>query len=166
LGLRIVGIHEYVSLEAAITAMPSINWGAVWASPSVSLRILVLASFDTVRLFVSRILLPFSARPLSLRNALARIWVGTTFVNNAQIFYSEPPNHNVAKIKAHECCTYVIPTTNSVDLKDADAVVIYCHGGGMAIGHPLQYLKEYQRWIQLGKKKGGNIVFLAPQYRA
>lgn len=145
--------------------MPSINWAVVFASPLSSLKILVLASSATLRLLLGRILLPFSSRPLSLRNDIARSWIGTTFVHNAQILYSEPSKHDILKIEAPGFTTYVVPTTKPADLKLADAVVIYVHGGGMAMGHPLQYLKDYQRWIQHGREKGGKFVFLAPQYR-
>jgi acetyl esterase/lipase len=49
-------------------------------------------------------------------------------------------------------------------MQNADAVYIHAHGGGMAIGHPLQYLEEYRRWVKLAAKRGKSLVILAPAY--
>lgn len=93
------------------------------------------------------------------------MWLGTTFVNNPEILYSEPASHDTQLIETIDFKSYVIPDIAPSDLKHADAVVIYCHGGGLIIGHPLQYLAEYKRWARGARAQGKKIVFLALQYR-
>jgi acetyl esterase/lipase len=137
----------------------------VRAAPGASLKIIALASWGTIRLTIARIIRPFTARPLSFRNEVARMWLGTTFVNKPDIFYSEPANHDTQVIETADFKSYGIPGTAPSDLKHADAVVIFCHGGGMMIGHPLQYLAEYKRWARGASRLGKKIVFLALQYR-
>ncbi|OCK80947.1 alpha/beta-hydrolase [Lepidopterella palustris CBS 459.81] len=143
--------------------MPSINWAEVRSSPLKSLKIVFTATFQTfVALF--RRLIPFTSRPLGLRNAIARAWLGITFVHNAKILYSEPSSHHAQKIEEPGFTTFVIPTTKPAVLWGADAVVLFEHGGGMIMGHPLQYLDTYERWVKEASKIGKKIVILALQY--
>lgn len=34
------------------------------------------------------------------------------------------------------------------------------------VGHPLQYLQEYNRWVELAANQGKKLVILAPVYRS
>jgi hypothetical protein len=142
--------------------MPSINWAQVLATPKITLKIIIVGTWSSLGVILGR---PFSSSPLSLRNALARVWLGTIFVTNHSILYSEPSNHNAQAIDGPDFTAYVIPSMEPSELSKADAVVVFAHGGGMMIGHPLQYLKEYRRWAGKARKMGKNIAFFALKYR-
>lgn len=147
--------------------MPSINWSEVFAHPFASVKILLLATARSLRPIFLSIVAPSSIQPLGLRNSLARAWMGTIFVNSAAIFYSEPSQHGVQKIELPgiDGDLYIVPTTKEVELKDADAVVIWCHGGGLIAGHPLQYLKSYRRWVKVSEVLGKKTIFVPVRYR-
>jgi hypothetical protein len=144
--------------------MPSINWNLVFSRPLASAKIAGLASLRTVVVILGR-LNPFASNHLSLRNAIARAWLGTLFSINASIFYEAPSGHDAQLISNTSFQAYLVPTTPIQELKSADCVVLFAHGGGMVIGHPLQYLKEYKRWAATAAKKGKVIRFLAVRYR-
>ena len=147
--------------------MPSINWSEVFAHPFASLKILLLATTRSLKAISLSLVSPSSIQPLGLRNSLARAWMGTIFVNSATIFYSEPLNHGVQKVKLLDTHgdLYFVPTTEEGGLKSVDAVVLWCHGGGLIAGHPLQYLKSYRRWVKSSEKLGKKIVFVPVRYR-
>jgi len=142
--------------------MPSINWAQVCAAPKTTLKIIIVGTWGSLGVILGW---PFSSSPLSLRNALARVWIGTTFVTNHSIFYSEPANHNAQSLDGPGFTAYVVPSMEPSELGKADAVVVFAHGGGMMIGHPLQYLTEYRRWASKAQKMGKKIAFFALKYR-
>jgi hypothetical protein len=86
-------------------------------------------------------------------------------VTNPSILYSEPSNHTAQPVEGPGFTAYVIPNTEPSKLSEADAVIVFAHGGGMMIGHPLQYLKSYRRWAGKARKMGKNVAFLALKYR-
>lgn len=145
--------------------MPSIKWHEVWTSPKSTMTILAISTTRTLQLIASRVIFPFRPRVLSLRNAIARVWVGTAFIYKATIFYSSPAQHDAQRIEGPGFAAYMIPTGKLADLKEADAVMLFMHGGGMILGHPLQYLHEYERWVNLAESKGKKIVIMAVHYR-
>jgi len=147
--------------------MPSIKWHHVWGQPVGSLKIIALATFSSVREILVRLVLPFQKRTLPLRNALARIWLGTSFAVNPSVFYSAPLDDTVQHVEENNLDFYIVPSLKdpATQLRDADAVVLFAHGGGMIMGHPLQYLDEYRRWVQRAKELGRNVVFIAVKYR-
>lgn len=96
---------------------------------------------------------PLLTKPTSsFQTAVARIWIGTSFGLNADLWYSEPAPHHVQTIKTNGTTTYVIPTTTPEEIKSADAVYIYVHGGGC----------EYRRWVKLAAQRGEETRILAP----
>jgi len=143
--------------------MPSIRWYYVWRSPLTTAKIVVLSICRSIPA-VFEVLT--SSTPLSLRTALVRVWYGTSYTANSDIWYSAPPSHTVQQIDTNGTTTFVIPSTNPNSIKTADAVYIHIHGGGLIIGHPLQYLKEYKRWVELAAQQGKKLVILAPLYRS
>lgn len=143
--------------------MPSIKWHALSSSPLMVFQLIALASFRSVLAIFKVLAQP--SRPLSIRTELARIWVGTSFSYNSDIWYSAPQPHDIQSIDANGTLTYVIPTTKPEDIKNADAVLVYGHGGGLFIGHPLQYIEEYKRWVAFAASKNKKLVILAPVYR-
>jgi len=126
------------------------------------MKIVVVSIVRSLKTAITVLINP--SHPLSLRTAILREWMITYFGYDYEIMYSEPDSHDTQRIEEEEFTTYVIPTTKPTDIKDADAVIIYCHGGGLMIGHPLQYLKEYKRWVNHAARLGKKLVILAPQY--
>lgn len=144
--------------------MPSINWHEVFAHPGLVLKLIAVAFLKTLSVVFTRILQPSRLEPLGFRNSVARAWLGTTFVTVPTIFYSEPSNHGVPPIEEKAFKAYIVPTVESSKLRDADAVMLFAHGGGMMIGHPLQYLTDYRRWIKHAASMGKKLVIVGPQY--
>lgn len=60
---------------------------------------------------------------------------------------------------------WIIPTTNFGELKNKDAILMYAHGGGYAIGHGLQNLSDFQRWIRKAKPFGQEWAVVSVKYR-
>jgi hypothetical protein len=161
--LQNIFIVSFSSVSQIFAVMPSIKWQAITSSPLIALQLISLASFRSVLAIFKVFTQP--SRPLSIRTELARIWVGTSFSYNSDIWYSAPQNHNIQSIDTNGTLTYVIPTTKLEDIKNADAILVYGHGGGLFIGHPLQYIDEYKRWVALAASRGKKLVILAPVYR-
>ncbi len=126
--------------------MLSVNWKEVCAHPVATLKIVCLASLRSIQALLQVCFAPSTLQPLGLRNSIARTWLGLTFAIQGSILYSEPPNHGQQTVETSNFKAYVIPSTPLGELRRADAVVLYAHGGGMIFGHPLQYLKTYRRW--------------------
>ena len=147
--------------------MPSIKWHHVWAQPTATLTIVAVATLSSARELLMRLAFPFRHNTLRLRNALARIWLGTTFALNGAIFYSEPVADDVQHVQQKDVDLYILHSieNSTVKLVDAHAVVLYVHGGGMIMGHPLQYLDEYRRWVEVSKYLHKQVVFVAVKYR-
>ncbi|KAH6665946.1 Alpha/Beta hydrolase protein [Halenospora varia] len=140
--------------------MPSIKWQHVQAAPLTAFKLTIhciLRSIPEIFKVVTY------QTPTSLQTALAKIWVGTSFEYIPDMWYSEPQNI-VQKIESNGTRVFIIPDTKPEEIKNADAVYLYAHGGGMMIGHPLQYLTEYERWVAAAAKKGKKLVILAPVY--
>lgn len=145
--------------------MPSVKWYQVFSNPSAALKIILVASAYSTQVLLTRLLWPFGNRTLSLRTALARMWVGKTFQYNHLILYSEPRGHGAQRVETDAFTAYLVPGTDVARIRDADAVVLFAHGGGYIMGHALQYLDEYRRWIAGAKKMGKNLVVLTVNYR-
>jgi hypothetical protein len=135
--------------------MPSIKWQHVWGSPLTTVKILILSTARSTAAIVEVLT---SKTPLSLRTALVRVWFGTSLSGNVEIWYSEPASHGVQKVNTDGTSTLVIPSIDSEEIKNADAAYIHAHGGGLFVGHPLQYLEEYKRWIERSRKAGLEVV--------
>lgn len=154
--------RQLTKLPTLLANMPIINWNVAAANKFAFLRLIF---FSSVRSFPAIIRYALDQTPLSLRNSLARAWLGTTFEQLPQLLYSEPPAHGLEKIDRESFNTYLVPKCDVSSLKHADGVVMFFHGGGMILGHPLQYLDAYERWAATAAKSGRRLVFVAVQYR-
>lgn len=146
-------------------SMPRINWSHALSDPAGTIKIVILVSWRTASVVLQRIASPCVSNTLSFRNAIARIWIGTTFAINGNILYSEPSNHHTQKVERAGFQTFILPTTSPDAMKNADTILVWCHGGGGMIGHPLQYQATYKRWIHKAGQRGKNIVILGLRYR-
>ena len=152
--------------------MPSIKWNILLRHPFTSLKITLLGSWRSVVVLLARIIFPFRARKLSLRNALARAWIRTAQSVNSEVFCSEPRGHGCQEVvfaggagQKRVVGGWVVPTTDVQDLKDKDAVVLFAHGGGYAIGHGLQNLTAFRRWTKKAAAMGQKVAFVTVKYR-
>ncbi len=153
--------------------MPSIKWNVLVKNPITLLKILALASSRTTILLLLRIIFPFRYRQLTLRNALARDWIRTAFQANSDIFCSEPWRHECQEVVLPGKYVsgkkvvggWVVPSTERNELKGKDAVVLFAHGGGFALGHGLQNLGMFKRLSGKAKKMGQDVAFVSVKYR-
>lgn len=156
--------------------MPSIKWNVLLKNPHTLLKILLLGSWRSTIVLLGRIILPFRIRKLGLRNAIARAWITTAFVADSDIFCSEPWRHRCQEVvfaggesgglsRKGVVGGWVVPSTNVEELKDKDAVVLFAHGGGYAIGHGLQNLTAFNRWVGKAETMGQKIAVVSVKYR-
>ncbi|KAN0105043.1 alpha/beta-hydrolase [Hyaloscypha variabilis] len=147
--------------------MPSVKWQYIRSHPIKAVKIFIVSTLRSIVAVASKIINP--SQPLSFRTALVRAWYGTSFITDSDIWYSEPEFHNIHKFATSKTETaYIVPTTEELnivkELRNADVVYLYAHGGGLFIGHPLQYLTEYKRWVSKAQEKGKKMVIIAPHY--
>jgi hypothetical protein len=144
--------------------MPSVKRQHILASPTTAIKILLLSTLRSI--LATFTVLTNPSYPLALRTALVRAWYGTSFTANSDtsIWYRTPAKIDTQRIDIEDFGAYVILDTKPADIKNADAVYIYTHVGGMLIGHPLQYLNEYKRWVATAGRKGNSSVMLASRY--
>lgn len=156
--------------------MPSTKWHVLLKNPVTALKILLLSSWRSTLVLLARIIFPFRVRKLILRNALAREWISTAHEANSSIFCSEPRGHNCQEIvlaskieedglKKRRVGGWVVPDTDVDDLRSKDAVILFAHGGGYAIGHGLHNLTMFERLVKKAKTMGQNIAFVTVKYR-
>ena len=145
--------------------MPTIRWRFVLAKPWASLQVVLLGSFLTAKSIVSRILLPLADRKTSFQVALARAWLGAAFRYNLAVLYSEPPGHGVQNVRSSTFSSYAVPNADRAALEEADVIVVFAHGGGMFLGHALQYLDTFERWVRKAKAIGQNLIVMSVDYR-
>jgi hypothetical protein len=145
--------------------MPSVQWNQVFDQPLATWRIIYHSSIATLKIVFARLSKPWTSHPLAFGTAVRRAWLGNTFVYNPLIFYSEPKHHSTQNITNSEFTLYSIPTSTSEERTNADAIILFAHGGGMISGHPLQYLSEYQRWVKRAGEMDKKLVLLTLKYR-
>lgn len=143
--------------------MPQVNWEAVFESPVDGLRVFFLAGKSILSLLWSRLNGQPSATDLA--NAIkVRFLVAANTVNPALILSA--PSHAIANTESIEAGGGVafVPG-GKAGLVTADAVLFYIHGGGFALGHPLQYRDTYRRWRDKAAAEGLKLAVVALQYR-
>ncbi|KAH8647576.1 Alpha/Beta hydrolase protein [Tricladium varicosporioides] len=140
--------------------MPSIKWQPIQAAPLTAFKVTIRCILSSIPEILKVVTYQ---TPISIWASLAKIWVGTFFEYIPDMWYSEPRN-TVQKIESNGMRVFVIPNIRPEEIKHVDAVYLYAHEGGMMIGHPLQYLTEYERWVTAAAAKGKKLVILAPVY--
>lgn len=166
--------------------MPDIKWNVVFRNPLTALKILLLGSCSSTIVLLARIIFPFRYRKLTLRDAYVREWVIAAFSANPNIFCSEPRGHKCQEVAFASATRngssdaddtapdrkeksvvggWIVPGTDVGNLKHKDAVIVYAHGGGYALGHGLQNLSMFKRQIKKAKAVGQDIIFAPVKYR-
>lgn len=168
-------IHHQIDPSQSI--MPPVKWNVLLRNPLTFLKVVTLASLRSTVLLLARIILPFRIRKLTLRNALARAWIFTAHEANPEIFCSEPRGHGCQEVifaageynsplgQKSTVGGWVIPDTSLAQLKNKDAIILFAHGGGYAIGHGLQNLSMFHRVIGKAKAQGQDIAYVTVKYR-
>lgn len=156
--------------------MPDVKWNILLKNPATALKVLLLGSWRSVLILLARIVIPFRVRKLTLRNALARAWISTAHSANSKVFCSEPWRHQCQEVvlagssieglhQKPAVGGWVIPDTGVEELKKKDAIVLFAHGGGYAIGHGLQNASAFRRWVRKAKSMGQDIAVVTVKYR-
>jgi acetyl esterase/lipase len=164
--------------------MPDTKWNIIAKRPINTLKILLRGSWHTTLILLARIIFPFRARKLSLKVSLLRAWVIAAHDTDPEVFLSEPWRHRCQEvrfemheangIKQHgstagapveEVGGWIVPSTNVDELKDKDAIILFAHGGGYALGHGLQNLTDFNRWVKKAKMFGQNWAVASVKYR-
>ena len=146
--------------------MVQFNWEQVQASPAKFARFLVLASKQILKLALYRIWTINQSHVTNFVNAAKARLLFTANTVNYKFILSAPTKaeQSTLLIETDSFVTYVV-TGEKKDLEQADAVLVFCHGGGYSIGHPLQYRGTYQRWIRKAESLGLNLAVVTPKYR-
>lgn len=163
--LHILPYQSNLPFHLQTLNMVSVKWQKARENPIGFFKVLSIASFHSIRIILSRILLPFRERQLSLRDELARMWIGNVFMFNPGLLYSEPAGHHVQCVRHEGFSGFLIPTTDPDELATNDAIILFAHGGGYIIGHALQYLDEYKRWVREASQLGKSLAILTVDYR-
>lgn len=161
-------LSSFATLSEPKDKMPATKWHHVRSKPFTAIRTILIATCRSIIAIGNKIVNP--SHPLSFRTAIVRVWVATSFGADHMIWYSEPERHNIHKFATSSTeSAYIITTTNSSnvekEIQNADVVYLYAHGGGLFIGHPLQYLDEYRRWVKRAESLGKKMVIITPHYR-
>lgn len=144
--------------------MASINWNRILERPLPSLLNLAIATVNVGKYVLWRITTAFSSKPLpSLRTAAGNIVYGCLSASDRYLLFDpgKVKHEASATVQTPRFTAYLIGSS----LKSADITILYCHGGGYAVGHPLQYQSIYRRWQNKGEKKGLKLCFVALCYR-
>lgn len=156
--------------------MPDIKWNILLKNPTTAVKILLFGSWRSIMILLARLIFPFRARKLTLRNALARAWISTAHSANSKVFCSEPWSHNCQELvlvgsnaddprEKPVVGGWIIPNTGLDELKKKDAIVLFAHGGGYAIGHGLQNASAFRRWNRKAKAMGQDVAIVTVKYR-
>ncbi|OAG34164.1 hypothetical protein AYO21_11696 [Fonsecaea monophora] len=145
--------------------MAQINWQQARQRPVNTLSAFVAISWKVSGYTLRRLATCLSPLPQpSLRTAIGNIVCATLSAWDSDIVLNAP---KAAVEKARKIST---PEFTAFDVgepgpfRDADVVIVYLHGGGYCIGHPLQYRTMYKRWLGLARKQGMKLAIVAVQY--
>ncbi|KIW77176.1 hypothetical protein Z517_09622 [Fonsecaea pedrosoi CBS 271.37] len=145
--------------------MAQINWQQARQRPVNTLSAFVAISWKVSGHTLRRLATCLSPLPQpSLRTAIGNIVCATLSAWDPDIVLNAP---KAAVEKARKIST---PEFTAFDVgepgpfRDADVVIVYLHGGGYCIGHPLQYRTMYERWLGLARKQGMKLAIVAVQY--
>ena len=146
--------------------MAQVNWEYVVRHPLravlASGRILWLLGTLTARALFQK------APPLptpSMRTLLGVGICGILTATDSSLLLDAPESckKTTASVRLEGGEMYLIAKGRSV--QKSDLVVLFCHGGGFAVGHPLQYRSMYRRWIRKASGAGLGLAIAAIRYR-
>lgn len=146
--------------------MAQVNWDRVRDRPLVFGCALLKSCYEVVKYGLSR-LIAMNQPQKSTFELVARNILCNTLMSYNHLFILDGPN-SAAEMTHHLRGPgfEAFSTTASENLKDNDLVILFCHGGGYGVGHPLQYRRMYQRWKKAATNFGLRLEIVALKYRA
>lgn len=147
--------------------MTGINWEHVQASPLKFGWISAVYAFHAVRLSIYRLFSSSQEHPTNYTTSLKSLFLKTVFRLHYAYVYSSPPSavQSSRRIDGPGWQAYEFEYNPNQRLKDYDVVMLYFHGGGYAIGEPLQYSVTYRRWRTKAAQRGVHLAIVALRYR-
>lgn len=147
--------------------MTGFNWDYVCASPFKFLGISIVYFLYALQLSVCRLLTPLQQRPTNYITALKSLLLKIFFRMHYQFIYSSPTAALKAarQIDGSGWQAYEFDANPNQRLKGYDAIMLYFHGGGYAIGEPLQYAGSYKRWRCKAAQQDLHLAIVALRYR-
>lgn len=147
--------------------MTAFNWELVRASPLKFGYVCIVFAFYALHLSISRLLTAFQEHPTNYVTALKSLLLKTVFRLHYLFVYSSPSTalQSSRRIDGQGWQAFEFDFNTNQRLKDYDAVILYFHGGGYAIGEPLQYAVTYKRWKVRAAQRGVHLAIVALKYR-
>ncbi|KAH0836928.1 hypothetical protein AYO21_01761 [Fonsecaea monophora] len=146
--------------------MTAFNWEYVRGAPIKFTRICALYSLNAVLLTLRRLVSPASSLPTNYVTALKSLLLKIFFLKDYKFIYSTPPAAFAAsrQITGQGWHAYEVDCNPNLALSDYDAVVLYFHGGGYAIGEPMQYYETFKRWQRKAAQLGTRLAIVSLRY--
>lgn len=147
--------------------MTAFNWQRVRASPLKFIYICAIFGFHCSLLSFYRLCALPRHHPTNYVTAVKSLLLRIFFRYHYQFIYSAPADAIAAsrKIDGDGWWAYEFAASPHQRLHDYDAVILYFHGGGYAIGEPLQYAVTYRRWRTRAAQRGKSLAVVALRYR-
>ena len=145
--------------------MAQLNWERILQNPRTAVRILVILVPKLVGKFISRIF-SYSTQPVTLRVVAGNLLCSVISSTDHRILLDAPEwaVKSCQSISLSDGRLFIL--CDQPSLREADVVIIFCHGGGFSAGHPLQYRTTYRRWIDRASQNNLKLAAVAVQYRA
>lgn len=147
--------------------MTSFNWQRIRESPIKFTGIIAWYGVHAVLLSLYRLATPLRPHSTNYVTAMKSLLLRTVFLKHYQFIYSTPP----AALKAARCIkregwsAYEFDANQNISLRHYDVVMLYFHGGGYAIGEPLQYAATYKRWKREAARRNIQLAIVGLRYR-
>ena len=147
--------------------MAAFNWEYVYAHPAEFVWIWAQYSVHAFILSAQRLLTAFRSHPTNYVTALKSLLLRTFFRRNWKFLYtaSSAAINACRRIDGNGWEAYEVEPKPNIPLRKSDAVILYFHGGGYILGHPLQYYRTYLRWKTKAAQSGLHLAIVALRYR-
>lgn len=147
--------------------MTAFNWEYVSAHPLEFASISARVGMHAALLSAYRLMTPFKLHPTNFTTALKSLLLRIFFLHNYRFIYSTPSAAKRAsrKIQGDGWWAWEVASGPHQSLSNKDVVMLYFHGGGFAIGEPLQYYETYRRWKLQAARQGLHLAIVALRYR-
>lgn len=147
--------------------MTAFNWAYVRQRPAKFCCIFAVYILHAGILILGRLSTRPLSHPTNLVTALKSLLLKIFFLKHYQFIYSTPPPAfaSARRFDGKGWHAYEVDVNPNRALKQYDAVVLYLHGGGYAIGEPMQYYVTFQRWRRKAAEMGYHLAIVSLRYR-
>ncbi|KAK6385513.1 hypothetical protein LTS17_001081 [Exophiala oligosperma] len=146
--------------------MTAFNWAYVRQRPAKFCCIFAVYILHAGILILGRLSTRPLSHPTNLVTALKSLLLKIFFLKHYQFIYSTPPPAfaSARRFDGKGWHAYEVDVNPNRALKQYDAVVLYLHGGGYAIGEPMQYYVTFQRWRRKAAEMGYHLAIVSLRY--